>query len=104
MPCPSLSSIHPYRIPLSEILHDPGKCYLPYLQYEMYMIYHQTVCMDTVAIFFLALIQKLIKSVTILVLEKKILPSITPKDDMVYHTRIMNARFSSHGTDRKSAV
>ena len=80
---PALAPVPPACISKGEILNDPGKPNVPNLNCQVHMGCHQTESMDSVSIALDALLQHYIEPETIFLVEKDLLPSVSPQHDVV---------------------
>jgi hypothetical protein len=61
------------------------------------MIGHQAIGMDSMFVSFYALLQKKKEPAAVLFIKKYIIATVTPEDNMVTGTWIMESGFSCHG-------
>jgi hypothetical protein len=74
------------------------------LDIQMKMIRHQAIGMDAMLVFFYAFLEEKKESASILFVKKNILTGVASQDDMVTSARIMESRFSWHGSQRNSRM
>jgi hypothetical protein len=65
---------------------------------------NQTIGMDAMLVFFYAFLDEKKESASVLFVKKNILTGVTSQDDMVTSARIMESRFSWHGSQRNSRM
>lgn len=92
------STIDVSGIPEGEVLDNSGKRNVTNLNDQMDMIGHQAVDMYAMLESLTSLLEQEKKSATVMVLEKNRGSSITPKDNMIKGTWIMNSGFASHAS------
>ncbi len=78
-----MTAIDPAGIAGGQILHNSGKWNIRYLYRQMDMITHQTKCMHAMPESLNSFLNKKKHAVMIISWKKDILPTITPKHDVI---------------------
>jgi hypothetical protein len=89
-----LPSVYPARVTERKILYDARQGDGSHLNCEMSMVCQQGKSENPVAIALDTFLKKKKKTTTVLVVEKDVLTSIPPKDDVVHRARIMDPWFT----------
>jgi hypothetical protein len=89
-----LPSVYPARVAERKILYDARQRDGPHLNCEMGMVCQQGKSQSAVAIALDSFLKEKKKTATVLVVEKDVLTSIPPKDDVVHRARIMDPWFT----------
>jgi hypothetical protein len=88
--------VEPCRIAQHKILHQPRKRNVRNLKKQVNVVRHEAKSLDAIPKSYGALLEKLVKVVSVRVLKKKGIASIAANNDVIKITREMNTWFTWH--------
>jgi len=97
MPRPALTPVDPPGISKTQILYDPRKRDIPYLDRQVEVIAHEAESVDTISEPLDPLLEQEVEASPISAIEENGLPCVASEGDMIKGAWIMHSRFTSHG-------